>query len=58
VETDLQNPDFVKLAEAFGVKGMKADPGDIDRALAKALDLRRPVVIEVPIPTLVPPFQL
>jgi len=58
VETELKNPDFVKLAEAFGVKGMKAEPGDIDRALAKALDLRQPVVIEVPMPTLVPPFQL
>ena len=58
VETDLKNPDFVKLAEAFGVKGIKAGAGDIDRVLAEALGLRQPVVIEVPIPTLVPPFQL
>ena len=58
VETDLKNPDFVKLAEAFGAKGMKADPGNIDRALAQALECKQPVVIEVPIPTLVPPFQL
>jgi acetolactate synthase-1/2/3 large subunit len=58
VGTDLRNPDFAHLAEAFGAKGMKAEPGDIDRALAEALDLRRPAVIEVPIPTLVPPFQL
>ncbi len=58
VETDLKNPDFIKLAEAFGAKGIKADPGDIDRALAKALEYQQPVVIEVPIPTLVPPFQL
>ena len=58
VETDLKNPDFVKLAEAFGVKGIKTEPRDIDRALAEALGLRQPVVIEVPIPTLVPPFQI
>ena len=58
VETDLQNPDFVKLAEAFGAKGMKTDPEKLDRALTRALECRRPVVIEVPIPTLVPPFQL
>jgi acetolactate synthase I/II/III large subunit len=58
VETDLKNPDFVKLAEAFGVRGMKADPENIDRALVEALNLRQPVLIEVPIPTLVPPFQI
>ena len=58
VETDLKNPDFVKLAEAFGAKGIKSDPGNIDRALAEALECKQPVVIEVPIPTLVPPFQL
>ncbi len=58
VETDLQNPDFVKLAEAFGAKGMKTDPEKLDRVLTRALECRRPVVIEVPIPTLVPPFQL
>ena len=42
VETDLKNPDFVKLAEAFGAKGMKADPGNIDRALAEALECEQP----------------
>jgi acetolactate synthase-1/2/3 large subunit len=58
VETDLTNPDFVKLAEAFGAKGARANPEGLDRALREALDAKQPVVIEVPIPTLVPPFQL
>lgn len=56
--TDLNNPDFAKLAELFGVKGMKADPDQLGRALREALEARQPVVIEVPIPTLVPPFQI
>jgi len=58
VGTDLKNPDFLKLAEAFGAKAMRADPADIDRSLAEALACQRPAVIEVPIPTLLPPFQL
>ncbi len=56
--TDLNNPDFAKLAELFGVKGMKADPDQLGRALREALEARQPVVIEVPIPTLIPPFQI
>jgi acetolactate synthase-1/2/3 large subunit len=56
--TDLNNPDFAKLAELFGVKGMKADPDQLGRALREALEARQPVVIEVPISTLVPPFQI
>jgi acetolactate synthase-1/2/3 large subunit len=58
VETDLTNPDFVKFAEAFGAKGVRTNPENLDRALREALDAKQPVVIEVPIPTLVPPFQL
>jgi acetolactate synthase-1/2/3 large subunit len=56
--TDLNNPDFVKLAELFGAKGMKADPEQLGRVLREALEAKQPVVIEVPIPTLIPPFQI
>jgi acetolactate synthase-1/2/3 large subunit len=56
--TDLNNPDFAKLAELFGAKGMKADPDQLGRTLREALEARQPVVIEVPIPTLIPPFQI
>jgi len=58
VGTDLKNPDFLKLAEAFGAKAMRSDPANLDRILAEALECQRPAVIEVPIPTLLPPFQL
>lgn len=56
--TELYNPSFVRVAEAFGAKGMKAEPENIDKALEQALEAKRPTVIEVPMPTLPPPFQL
>jgi acetolactate synthase-1/2/3 large subunit len=44
----LENPDFVRLAEAFGVHGRRAaDPAALQRALADALALGQPVLIEV-----------
>jgi acetolactate synthase-1/2/3 large subunit len=58
VGTELNNPDFVKLAESFGVKGLKTDPERLGRALHDALEAKQPVVIEVPLPTLIAPFQI
>jgi acetolactate synthase-1/2/3 large subunit len=40
------NPDFVKLAEAYGVKGLRIRrPADIDRRLKEARDHDGPVVV-------------
>jgi acetolactate synthase-1/2/3 large subunit len=40
------NPDFVKLAEAYGVKGLRIRrPADIDRRLREARDHDGPVVV-------------
>ena len=40
------NPDFVKLAEAYGVKGLRIRrPADIDRKLKEARDHDGPVVV-------------
>jgi acetolactate synthase-1/2/3 large subunit len=58
VGTEFQNPNFVQVAEAFGAKGIKAEPDQVGRALQEALNANRPTVIEVPIPTLAPPFQI
>ncbi|MCX5907539.1 MAG: thiamine pyrophosphate-binding protein, partial [Deltaproteobacteria bacterium] len=58
VGTELTNPDFSKLAELFGARGIKANPENLDQALREALPENRPVVIEVAIPTLIPPFQI
>jgi acetolactate synthase-1/2/3 large subunit len=56
--TELNNPDFAKLAELFGARGIKAEPERLGSILGEVLETKQPVVIEVPIPTLVPPFQM
>jgi len=58
IGTELNNPDFAKFAELFGAKGLKAEPEQLGNALAAGLKANQPVVIEVPIPTLTPPFQI
>jgi acetolactate synthase-1/2/3 large subunit len=50
IASDLQNPDFVKLAEAFGIDGIRAEgPEGLRSALHTALGHDRPAVIEVPV---------
>ena len=47
---ELQNPDFLKLADAYGMTGMRAkDPGDVGTLVRDAIQLDRPVLIEVPV---------
>jgi acetolactate synthase I/II/III large subunit len=44
------NPDFLKLADAYGVVGMRAaKPTDVGQLVRKAVTLDRPVLIEVPV---------
>ncbi len=46
----LHNPDFMKLADAYGVHGMRAkEPTDVGRLVKQAIGLERPVLIEVPV---------
>jgi acetolactate synthase I/II/III large subunit len=41
-------PDFVKLAEAFGAVGLRAEkPEDVDRVIAEMLAVDRPVLVDV-----------
>jgi acetolactate synthase I/II/III large subunit len=48
---DLHNPDFLKLAEAFGVSAERVDsPQGLRATLSRALDSGRPWLIEVPVP--------
>jgi acetolactate synthase-1/2/3 large subunit len=58
VGTTFHNPNFVQVAEAFGAKGMRAEPDKLATALQEAFDANRPTLIEVPVPTMVPPFQI
>ena len=57
--TRLHNPDFASMAESFGATGVRlSGPGELGDALRRALKSDGPVVIEVPMPVLDPPFQL
>lgn len=58
IGTDLNNPDFLKLAEAFGVRGMRAEPDGIGAALREALAADAPVLLEVELGNMMPPFQV
>ena len=54
---ELTNPDFLKLADAYGVVGMRAEsPDDLANSLRKAINLDKPVLIEVPIGQMPSPF--
>ena len=46
----LHNPDFVKLAESYGVRGTRVEsPSELGVALKNAIQLNRPALIEVPV---------
>jgi acetolactate synthase-1/2/3 large subunit len=50
IGTDLANPDFVRLAESFGVNGHRTTtPEGLRQALEKSLASREPSLIEVPV---------
>ena len=49
LDTDLNNPDFVKLAEAYSISAARAGgPADFQRAFRQALTRSGPTLIEVP----------
>ena len=50
IGSELHNPDFVKLAEAYGATGIKAEgPEGLEAALRGALEAEEPTLIEVPV---------
>ena len=50
IGTDLANPDFVRLAESFGVAGRRVtNPEGLRRALEQSLAANEPALIEVPV---------
>lgn len=57
-ETEFVNPDFVKLAEAYGAVGLRADgPLDVKNVIPKALAMNKPVFIDVPVSRVPRPKQ-
>jgi acetolactate synthase-1/2/3 large subunit len=50
IASSLRNPDFMKLAESYGVAGLRAtSPDALRERIEEALKLDAPVLIEVPI---------
>ncbi len=58
IGTDLHNPDFVQLAQSFGAVGMSTDPEGFGEMLEVALNADAPVLLEVVVPNMMPPFQI
>jgi acetolactate synthase I/II/III large subunit len=57
--SDLHNPDFVRLADCFGVTGLRAEGAEgLRHALRKALASDRPSMIEVPVEEMPSPWAL
>lgn len=45
--TDFKNPNFAKMAEAVGIKGIRLEsPADVERGVAEALAHKGPVVVD------------
>ena len=53
----LHNPDFVKLAEAYGARGVRVEPDRLGPALEQALAANAPTLIEVPVQGMPTPFE-
>jgi acetolactate synthase-1/2/3 large subunit len=50
IASDLRNPDFLKLAEAFGVAGRQAEsPRQLESAIEASIHANEPTLIAVPI---------
>jgi thiamine pyrophosphate-dependent acetolactate synthase large subunit-like protein len=50
IAVDLVNPDYVELARAYGIPGVRANsPEDMEREIVSAFDQDLPTIIDVPI---------
>lgn len=59
IASDLQNPDFMKLADAFGVSGHRAHTADELRiALRESIKADEPTLIEVPVEEMPNPWTV
>ena len=59
IASDLLNPDYQKLAEAFGVTGRRAtDAGELRTQLAESIKADEPTLIEIPVAAMPDPWRL
>jgi acetolactate synthase-1/2/3 large subunit len=58
IASDLRNPDFVKMAESFGVEGVRAEtPEALGKAITRGFARGGPVLIDAPVPQMPDPWQ-
>ncbi|MFQ6028784.1 MAG: thiamine pyrophosphate-dependent enzyme [Dehalococcoidia bacterium] len=58
IGAELHNPDFMKLAEAYGARGLRAEgPEQLEAKLREALSYNAPTIVEVPVGMLPSPFE-
>jgi len=55
----LNNPDFMKLSEAFGVRAVRVEGGadELESAIREAIGIEAPSLIEVPVGPMPNPFR-
>jgi acetolactate synthase-1/2/3 large subunit len=59
IASDLNNPDFVKLAEVFGVAGRRATTAEeLKTQLTEAIKANEPTLIEVPVQEMPNPWKV
>ena len=59
IAANLANPDFVKLAEAFGVAAFRArTPAELERAVGQAFALDAPALVHVPCGEMPSPWDM
>jgi acetolactate synthase-1/2/3 large subunit len=58
IATDLRNPDFVKLAKAFDIEGLRAEsPDALRKCIEQAFKSGAPTVIDVPVGPMPDPWR-
>ncbi|MEJ7839707.1 MAG: thiamine pyrophosphate-dependent enzyme [Thermomicrobiales bacterium] len=58
IASDLLNPDYVKLAEAFNVTGRRATtPAELETQLAESIKANEPTLIEIPVEAMPDPWK-
>ena len=56
----VHNPDFMKLADAFGARGIRIEDGDpetLEKELSNSINIEAPTLIEVPVGEMPNPFR-
>jgi len=59
IAVELKNPDFMKLADAFGVQGFRVNsPAELERAIGEGFSTPGPTLIEYPLGEVPDPWHL